>query len=134
MVSCSCSTRGTRRVSLDTNPVISHECLCCLIFGLLCRVISTIICIFVLWLLAIIVSVLRLAALIYSVCSEYFYMMSQKGTIIRKPYAEDQRLSNTNPTKNLSWLITGFVTRLTSGAGTAYYIYMISHDLLMAMV
>jgi hypothetical protein len=25
MVSCSCFTGGTRRVNLDTNPVISHE-------------------------------------------------------------------------------------------------------------
>jgi hypothetical protein len=47
-----------------------------LFFGLLCRVISTIICVFVFWLLAIIVSVLRLVALIYSVYSDYIYMMS----------------------------------------------------------
>jgi hypothetical protein len=42
-------------------------------------------------------------------------LSERKGTMIRKPNAEDQRLSNTNPTNNHSWLITGFVTTLTRG-------------------
>jgi hypothetical protein len=54
----------------------------------------------------------------------------RKGTIIRKSYAEDQRLSNTNPTKNHSWLITGFVTKLTRRVPpTDFFIYLHGVDI-----
>jgi hypothetical protein len=77
-------------------------------------VISTIICIFVLWLLAIIVSVLRLAALIYSVYSDYCYMMSHDRNSLpfRSTWAHP-RFSGINVTRSLVLCIC-FVDRCLS--------------------